>query len=349
MASVREQIQANADRNRTLLSVLRETDNAIPDLKQQERFISDLESQLKQINAALAELERRRTRDQKQHEKYRDSVMRRFAYKVSGQREKFEEKAEVGEREYLDGLQQTQEKEEVKRELENVLGEAQAGRGGLEKDAQRHREAQNDLDHMYDSIFQGPSPDFPKEDEAEQRAERALQAYHDMRIRLDGEQQALGLLNHAGALLRNALRNMDTARSYSNWDMWGGGTMSSMMKRNELGDAERNYMSARTLVVQAQRTGEGIPDLPPVKIAAGNILGDVIFDNVFSDMDFHAKIKQMQLEMNHCESWIRNVQAHVKGTIGSLDQELGGRARELEDSRVALQATRAAVFERLGQ
>jgi len=102
-----------AVRNRELLAVLAETDNAIPDLTQQRRLIADLDRQLQQSDRALGALEARRKKELREHEKYRDSVMRRFVHKAVGKRGKFDERAACEEREYFDALQEEHREKEL--------------------------------------------------------------------------------------------------------------------------------------------------------------------------------------------------------------------------------------------
>ncbi|CCF47033.1 hypothetical protein CH063_15588, partial [Colletotrichum higginsianum] len=101
-SDLESKIRQAAVRNRELLAVLADTDNAIPDLTQQRRLIADLDHQLQQSDKNVRALDARRKKELKDHEKYRDSVMRRFVHKAVGKRDKFDEKAAREEREYFD-------------------------------------------------------------------------------------------------------------------------------------------------------------------------------------------------------------------------------------------------------
>ena len=48
------------------------------------------------------------------------------------------------------------------------------------------------------------------------------------------------------------------------------------------------------LVVQAQRLSPSTQALGPIQIANGHILGDVIIEDIFSDMQLHENIKRSQ-------------------------------------------------------
>jgi hypothetical protein len=102
MTTILDQINNAAPRNRELLQILSDTDHAPPALEQQKRYIDDLNTQLSQVQSRLKALETTRDKELKDHEKYRDSVMKRFAYKATGQKDKFAAKAEKEEKEYFE-------------------------------------------------------------------------------------------------------------------------------------------------------------------------------------------------------------------------------------------------------
>ena len=90
MASITERIQDAAFQNNELLSVLKETDYAVPALQQQRRHLTDLTNELSNVQKNIRLLDRKREKELKEHDKYRKSVMRRFAYKVGGKKDVFE-------------------------------------------------------------------------------------------------------------------------------------------------------------------------------------------------------------------------------------------------------------------
>ncbi|OLN86940.1 hypothetical protein CCHL11_04588 [Colletotrichum chlorophyti] len=336
-----------AVKNRELLSVLEATDNAIPDLTQQRRLISDLEHQLKESDRNVKTLDARRKKELKDHEKYRDSVMRRFMHKAVGKRDKFDEKAAREEREYFDVLQEEHREKELNSNLREQLSQAEEASKGLEAEASRHENAQRELDSLYDSIFAGPTPSYPEEDTREQAAGRALHAYHDTRSRAEAEQHAIRLLTEAMKRMGDSLRNMDDALSHSRMDMFGGGTMSDMMERSALQRAESAAQEARMLVMQAQRMTPFVGDLPPININHGNLMSDVLFDNIFTDMAFHDEIKKSRLSVERCTKVLSRFLHETRDRHAQISHELKGRQAELEETRSALQKEREKLFEKI--
>lgn len=347
--SIESQIQSATSQHAQLLSTLSSTDHAKPDLTQHQAYLSDLNAQLSTIDKRLKELDSRREKDLKDHVKYRDSVFRRFAYKASGQRTKFEEKADKEEKEYFEGLQESQVKRDTKGQLEQWIAEADKHRVELERLAGVHDTAQRELDNLYSSIFAGPSPNFPIEDQLEQASDDALQEYELVRQAVEGEGQAYNRLQQADQALRLALKNMSSALGYSTWDMWGGGSMSDMMERNELSKADRQWNATQMSMLEARHASPHVGALPSVTVAAGSLMSDVFFDNIFTDMAFHDKIKETDRQMGNAYSALLRELENCKARLDTARGDLQDKEKRLEESRVALQNRRTEIFREVAQ
>jgi len=97
MPDFRTTLAQAASKNGELLSTLAQTDHAAPGLKQSLAYISDLETQLAALDKELKKLHEVTEDERKDHLKYRDSTVKRFAHKLGGKKgkEKFVTKQEV--------------------------------------------------------------------------------------------------------------------------------------------------------------------------------------------------------------------------------------------------------------
>ncbi|KAI1452624.1 hypothetical protein F4805DRAFT_22297 [Annulohypoxylon moriforme] len=345
--SITNAIKEASPRHRDLLAILSETDHAPPALEQQKRYIDDLNNELSAIQKRIVVLDGQRAKEFKEHKKYRDSVMKRFAYRVSGKTDKFQARANKEEQEYFAVLQQEHQAKEQEENIRTMRSKALEAQRDLEAEVDRHTEAQQELDSLYDSIFQGPTPSFPEEDRSEQNAENALQAYHNSRVVVETELQVVNLLSEAKARLSRALAYTEEALSYSRMDMFGGGTFSDFMERNALDKADSEVSQVRLLMRQAQRMSQHVQSLPAIGIAGGSLLGDVLFDNIFSDMAFHDKIKDSRAALERAQGFLFNQLALAKSRHQGAEQEMNAHASTLETSREELQKARERIFERV--
>jgi hypothetical protein len=175
MSQLTQALTNAASRNHELLSVLAETDYAAKTLQQNSSYITDLEAQTKATEKELRKLHAITEDERKDHVKYRDSTFKRYAHKLGGRKgeAKFASKSEKEEREFLEAWQKEREAEERKAELQRALNTANEDRQRFESEKARNESAQRDLDQLYASIFSGPTPDLPGEDQLESAVQYA--------------------------------------------------------------------------------------------------------------------------------------------------------------------------------
>jgi hypothetical protein len=225
--------------------------------------------------------------------------------------------------------------------------EAVKTQNNLDSACSRHKEAQNELDRLYSSIFEGPTPSFPEEDEAERKAESTTQAYNVASTQLEMNRQVHRALEDAHKRIKSSLGYIEDALDYSRWDMFGGGSAADLMERDALHKAETEVIQAQMLVMQAQRFSPVVKSLPPVRIASGSIMSDMLFDNIFTDMNFHDKIKDSRAEIENCENALRAQLQSAKERLQASEQKAKLQSDLLKSAREALQTVRQRIFETL--
>lgn len=350
MSSIESKVAAAAARNEELLSILASTDEAPSALVQQDEYIGALQYELQRANARLAAADAARKKELKEHESYRDSVLKRFAYKAAGKKEAFEARAQKEEREYFEALAAEHREQEIKNNLEAQLADAQRVRAQIQADVARHEDAQHELDALYASIFEGPSgPGLESEDAAEARVRDASAAASAAASHFQAEETALRLLKDANAAMQTAMSSMDDALRASRRDMFGGGTFSDMMERNALARADRAVADARLFVERANRFSPHnvVQSLPPVHVAQGSIVADVLFDNLLTDMAFHNKIKASAAEVARAAEVVAMEVARARQRVVDAKAQWDRAVEELRTRRKELQKVREHAFRRI--
>ncbi|KAF2024058.1 hypothetical protein EK21DRAFT_104942 [Setomelanomma holmii] len=345
--SIQSKIQEAASQNATLLQGLHETDSAPSQLHQQNAYIADLDHQIATINKRVADLKRKTAAELKDHEKYRDSNIRRFAHKATGRKEKFAEKAAKEEKEYFDAIQAQKTAEDELAYVKQLKTEAESTRQTYSQSAERHKQLQAQLDALYNSIFAGHTPEFPDEDRAEEACNSASQNVQHINHQLEREKHILFLLGQTVKKLSEAQNYLDGAYGMSQYDMFGGGTMASMQKRNYLERAESAIQQVRMLQDQLKQAAPDIPNLGPLQIRMGDIWSDVVFDNIFTDMQMHEQVKASMQQVaragNKCSDIIRGREEQLK----RLQSGTGRVNERLKQARVSLQQARQDAFSRV--
>ncbi|PVH93930.1 hypothetical protein DM02DRAFT_732817 [Periconia macrospinosa] len=347
MASIQDRIQEASSRNATLLSKLHETDSSPSQLYQQIQYINELETQIHHTSTHCLELKKKTNIELQEHKKYSESTFRRFAHKASGRKERFAEKAAKEERDYFEAIQEQKSAEDKLSYLYHLKTEAETAKHQYEVDSQKHEQYQADLDALYNSIFSGHTPGFPEEDEREQESAAANQHIQELHRVLEHERHILFLLRQTSGKLSETRGHLESAHDLSNMDMFGGGSTASMMKRNYLEKAESSLAQVRMLQDSIKQFNPSLADLGTTSIASGSIWTDVVFDNIFTDMDMHQRIKDSEAQVDRagvkCGLLVKRQEAREKEVL----ETIRNANERLKESRFRLQEAREEAFRRV--
>ncbi|KZP19839.1 hypothetical protein FIBSPDRAFT_827660 [Athelia psychrophila] len=346
--TVHERILASSNQNTSLLKTLSDTEYASSAIVQTTTYLRILQDELKSRTQTLSDLKKTLLKEQKEHESYRDSTMKRLAYRMSGKKDKFDSKAEKEEREYLEAVQKHVNASQELGVVKGNIAETERNLEELKSVSNLHNNAQRELDGLYDSIFQGPTPEFPEEDQAEGPVQQLRQEFAAVQARLSVEGQALAILLDAEKFMHRGLSDMSEASTASNWDVWGvGGNMADVAERGALSKAECHVSQVEMLVSQAQRVQPAVRGIGHVEIAAGHVMGDIIFDNVFSDLAMQDRIDESQQQLKKSSGRLNHEVQAAREREAIVRSELEGVKGRLEEARKKLESVRASTFERV--
>ncbi|KAH8650631.1 hypothetical protein BGZ60DRAFT_473895 [Tricladium varicosporioides] len=240
------------------------------------------------------------------HQKYRDSHVRRIAYKLGGKKDKFADKASKEEKEWLDA---------------------------------------KELDVLYKSIFDGPTPGIPGEDEEEHAVRAAEAEFNNKQWKLSTENQTRGTLQDANKFLANARRDIEEALDAATMDAWGvGGSFADMQKHSSLSRAQGHISQVEMLMSQAQRMNPGVGSIGQLDIAEMRFMTDVVFDNIFSDLNAKDRIKESKVGLDQAKAKLEGELQKATQRIKAVQQEIDEARSMLIGKRNRLQDLRAAAF-----
>ncbi|KAJ3494460.1 hypothetical protein NLJ89_g10802 [Agrocybe chaxingu] len=300
-----EAIVANATYHSRLLNTISSLEYVPAARKHQAEYIKDLEGQLAAGKKRVAALAEKTKKERKEHEDLRDSTARRLAAKLTGRREKWEEKESKEEREYVEALEREFNERESQSSIEKLREEGKTVMIDLTEKETLYESAKAELQVLYSRIFDGPTQEFPEDDRLEYDLDAALKRYSELQARLNAESRAAELLARAARCMESCSGYVQEALGFSRYDIWGGGSMADVMERNALSSARGSAAQAEMFVEQARSFSPAIRSIRRVHIAEGSLLGDVLFDNIFSDMAFHTKIKESAAEVLQANKRVR--------------------------------------------
>ncbi|KAJ9095709.1 hypothetical protein QFC21_005581 [Naganishia friedmannii] len=190
-----------------------------------------------------------------------------------------------------------------------------------------HTRLRNELDHLYERVFDGPTPMHPEEDQAEQACKAALWRYREIQGEIKDESCVL-------ASLQKADRMMDLAdQSLAQGD------------NSSLAAAQRQADSARMLVEQARKSRPAIPGLHVLDIPQWR-MSDVLFDTVLTDLDAHRKISAVISKSQQEHEQLRKATGRSQVRLDHLEVREEQADAELTEARKCLEELRREILQR---
>lgn len=336
--STTQSIQAAATKHSELLQGIAELDYAPSAYEQSTSYLQDLSARKEEADQALKNLLKKTEKERQEHLDLQKSVARKWANKLVGRGDKFAEKATKEEREFLESLEREMEGRGTAERLAAEYEGAKQANQELKAACQKRERLQREVVELYNTIFGGTTSEFPQEDEMENFLRLAEGENDRAQSRLNTLAQGLASLNDAAKMTRDCVKKMEDARMYSGDDIWGfGGRGADMMEANSLTSAQMLASQVDMLVNQARRFDPAIGQVPNVRIPQTSMT-DVYFDNIFTDLDMHDKIKTAQ-------SAVLRAQAKLLSEIRASEDRVEAEAYKASKASEALARARRQLHE----
>ena len=120
--------------------------------------------------------------------------------------------------------------------------------------------------------------------------------------------------------------DLDAARSWSTWDMLGGGLISTAIKHGHLDDAQDGLRQVQRALSDFRTELADVGDLqvPDISIGSFATFADYFFDGIFVDWYVQSNIHDAQNGVSEVHTKVLNVLHTLEGAEDSLDLELEG-------------------------
>jgi len=342
-----ERLRGVAAQNSRLLQTLSDTDYAVSAFQQSSSYVATLKKQIAESEKKTKELARTVANEYEDFKEYRDVKFKKLAMLLNGKKN-FQERESKEEREWLDAVQN---ENRAKKELEHLklnLVEAEKMNAEMQNLAGINGAAQAELNELYKNLFDGPTPAAPEEDEKENAVKQAENNFNVVQMRLNAENHTKAILLDADKFLKRAIDDIEHAMSASMADLWGvGGKAAEMAENSALSRAQSHCSQVEMLMGQANRLQPAINHIGEIEIAQQHFLGDVLFDNIFSDLSMRDKIKTSRAQLHAAQRGLTAELNKSEERVKKARAETQLAKMVLDEKRGELQRVRAAVFDRL--
>ncbi|EJU05935.1 hypothetical protein DACRYDRAFT_19300 [Dacryopinax primogenitus] len=337
-----EAIAARAKEHQDILDELATLEYAPAALRDNEAAIKSLTERIDASSQQIIVLHKKTNREHKDFAKLQNSAGRRLWVKIKhgGKKDAVEKKLEKEEREFLEALEQEQAAEEVRAAMQTEKDSLASKNPELQQKAGRHKQLKTKLELLYRSLFEGFTPDYPYEDEAEERVRQAEDANTNFQTIVNRESQVMTLLTSAKTCLNNTTDLLHTAQGWNYNNMFGGGLFADMFENNALIDAKAYACRAQALVQEAKKKQPMVADINDVDVAQLDFLVNIVFDNVFTDIMFaeriqtslatvHYGLQRVQNDLNQSNQRLTVANSNMRQAASTLTQ----RRKELDEIR----------------
>ncbi|EWC46790.1 hypothetical protein DRE_04035 [Drechslerella stenobrocha 248] len=341
-----EKILQVADQHCSLVSMIADREHAPFALESQQKYLRDLESKLAELKKEIAILRRITSKERKEHQDLRDSIARRYAHKIAGLSEKFVSKIEREEREFLEALSNQRAAEDTERYLEEAIAETKLQLESLTVYTNEYNELKEQSTRLYKEVFDGPSPEFPEEDDWEIAVQNAEAFYADSQSRFELDASALHKLSIAAKKATKAVTYCEAAVSGSGWDIFGGGVVADLMEKDNMTKAKASLAQVRILLAQAIDLQSEIGPFEEVIIGGNQTSGGAVFDGPSnSEGTSSPKLVDTVAQVLVLEKQIQKEFRLQKARAFEAKRTAEEAKHQLSDARSELEVVRKEVFE----
>ncbi|KAK2813952.1 hypothetical protein FQN50_000353 [Emmonsiellopsis sp. PD_5] len=348
-ASTEEKILAAAAENNTLLQTLEETAHASQALREKNSEIASLQNQLSERQSHANSLASTREKEHKHLQKYRDSTVLRISYNLAAKSGSFSEKLAQAERAYLETTERYNSTVHDVQSIETKLAEARESRTELDSQCKKHEHALKTLDTLYDAVFEGLPPTFPKESEAGSALAEARWEWEKLQANLEHEKQVLKLIeeadvarNTAGVSLKKAARVVETALYLT------GHNHGAFKEKQMLARARDDIQKMQDLMRQAQEMSGGkVGRLPSLKLPNTLDRSNPWANNYWDVKSQLTRISSGVSEVERAGLVVREEKVRAKGRVWGLESPVQQASEQLEENTWKLREVRRMLFEQV--
>ncbi|KFY25038.1 hypothetical protein V493_04878 [Pseudogymnoascus sp. VKM F-4281 (FW-2241)] len=343
--NINEVLRASAANNDRLLKIISETAYAPSALQQSNNYVDKLRKDIIAQEKLLRDTKSTIAREEAEHKSYQTSHVKRLAYRLGGKREKFEEKASKEEHNWVEAVQRGFEVQKQLDLLNQNIADASKTSADLANIVATFNQAELELDSLYESVFQGPTPDVPGEDQRELAVYQASTELSGAQGNVDKGRQVMDLLTKAMKVLDDAARDIEKARSNAKMDAFGfSNSFMEISEANAINRVRVNVAQAGTYVSLARNMEPLIGNIGDIVHPRHHFVSEVLFDNVFSDIRKYDEIKRSSDSIGKARNTLANMIQATRERLGAAEAATMVAKQELVERRLQLRQVRAEAY-----
>ena len=250
--------------------------------------------------------------------------VKRAWYKTTG---KLEEKIKEEEKQWMKEYERVQAAKARGEEQSVEVEEARKIYNQCMQAKTRNERAKEDLKGLLEQLFAGPTPSYPTEDEYEQNLAQTRQRLDNIQMLAKREQYVTNSLQKAHRCLLAAVQELQSALQMNTFDMFSHGGYADWAVHSSLANARNLAAKAQFLVTEVRRIEPTIPHLGDIHIEQDNLVFNIVFDNIFTDLRMRQLIQQSYAKIHRAAILLQNT---ILPEVANRLQAVQARMRSCE-------------------
>ncbi|KAK1232887.1 hypothetical protein PQX77_003955 [Marasmius sp. AFHP31] len=333
-------VSENQVKHTKLVRAIAQVRHAPGALSAQQRKIKDLQLKVEESMLSLVEISEKLIRQSQLLEATDNPRFGKPFSVMPGSFSRVAESPKPGETDvtYLRKSEETTERDKHN-QLREALSKAAVEERALEEQARIFVLMTNELDTLYDDLFNESTPDFPEEKQLQQQVATAKATCDRIGAEFDAETQAYERLYHAEKALHECLANLKNAVRYvgSSIELTSGRSVHELRVATCLQIAHTLASQVPSLVQEARQLS------PTVKPLRALVISQSVPDRMASESR-----ERYSALLEDIISETTRAYAQERRTAGT-QSVLEGAAQTLQSNKEALRATRKRIFDEVAR
>ncbi|KAK7045434.1 hypothetical protein VNI00_007687 [Paramarasmius palmivorus] len=258
-----QRIHEHAESHTSLTKHYLELQSAPDQLTRHNEYLEDL---LRQLKTTRENVEKASAVTRQENEVETKSISKsKWFLSRKNLKEKAREQTEQQERELAEALETEFRERATLKSLENAVEEAIRKKDKLTDKVAESNEVKEELRQLYDKIFDGPTPEFPKNDELQNHLKFAQEASDNIQAQIFSHSQAENCLVEAERKLDHCLLMIQSAINAAPYTS-GTQRIFNDQGRMDLESASVAGSEAQKFLEDARTICPVVPALPPIRV-----------------------------------------------------------------------------------
>lgn len=316
--SLKQQIQHDTEQFRTLFDRFSATHWSVSALPEAEAHYSACQDQARLVQQAIDEFNAVAEKEHKNLIKVKGPGVKHAWYKIRG---KLDQHLDEKEKLWLQHFERCKEEEQRLTVINEEINSAQTYLHQCQNAFEEYIKTKRALDDLLERFFSGTKSVYPAKDAIEEDLRRTqthlIMLQDDHRIFTN----VCYLLQNAHQALTACREALNKAMRMNTFDLFSDSSFADVAVNSHLAHARNMSIRAQQLINEIRRVYPNIPFIGNLHIQQDNLLFNIMFDNIWTDMNLRAMISDAYDRISRADAVLTNVLFEMRQKLNECESD----------------------------